>query len=456
MDSDSINLPDGYSVIDHKNVPAGYSLVQPPSMLESAGRGALNNFPLAKQAASALLPGGYSQNLADLSQKAGIAKAVNPISYGTGAIAGAVAPLAIPGVGEALEAAPMAGNALLGAANAVGDTDLSKNPLEALKQAGTGAVIGGTLGKILPSGEKAQEGLENFANKKLIQSMGAKPAELGVSGETIQNMGNMAHELGLGAGSAEEKFNAAKDITQQIGKQIENLGEGKILRNSQPFVQNLQGHIADSAQVLGEEGNPEIKMYQKAISNLNPGKTFDQLQTLKNNYANRSFDAAGNIKDPVAFNIYKEISDAMESLASDHPEYPELKQQYSQLMTLREGLERQLQNEQARGTQTHGIGMMGRMGGAITGGNVPATIGAAAALAPVHPIWAASLASTIVGNPSAMNTAARKAAQLAPTAAQGGKQALIDYLTSKYGSKEAVKHGVIEGAHHQIQKEFED
>lgn len=433
---DYSNAPEGYKPIDHSNAPAGYHPIQPPSMLESAGRGALNNFPLAKQAASAILPGDYSQNLADLSQKAGMAKLVNPVSYGVGATAGAVAPLAIPGVGEALEAAPMAGNAVLGAANAVGDTDLSKNPMDALKQAGMGAAIGGTLGKILPTGEKAQEGLEALANRKTIQSMGAKPAELGVSGDTIQNMGNMAHELGLDTGTSEEKFNTAKDITQQIGKQIEDLGQGKVLKNAQPFIQNLQSHIADSAQVLGEESNPEIKMYQKAISNLNTGKTFDQLQTLKNNYANRAFGSAGDIKDPVAFNIYKEISDAMESLASDHPEYPELKQQYSQLMTLREGLERQLQTEQARGTQTHGIGMMGRMGGAITGGNVPATIGAAAALAPVHPIWAASLASTITGNPGAMATAARTAAKMAPRAAQGGKQALIDYLTSKYGKSQ--------------------
>src|SRR5579864_7327444 len=142
MDSDSINLPEGYSVVDHSNVPQGYSLIQPPSMLESAGRGALNNFPMAKQAASALLPGNYSQNLADLSQKANIAKAVNPISYGAGATAGAIAPLAIPGVGETLESYPMAGNAALGALQGVSDTDLSKNPNEALKQAAIGAGIG--------------------------------------------------------------------------------------------------------------------------------------------------------------------------------------------------------------------------------------------------------------------------------------------------------------------------
>jgi hypothetical protein len=439
MDSSSINLPEGYSIVDHSTVPQGYSLVQPPSMLESAGRGALNNFPLAKQAASAILPGEYSQNLADLSQKAAISKAVNPVSYGVGATAGAIAPAFLPGVGTALKAAPIAGNTLLGGAQAISDTDLLKNPEQALKQGITGATIGSVLGKILPTGQKAEEGLESLANRKTIQAMGAKPGELGVPGEQIQNMGNLAHQLGLDTGSTEEKFNTARDITQQVGKQIENLGQGKVLTNPTQAIQNLQQHIQDSASVLGEESNPEIKMYTKAVTNLSPGKTFEQLQALKNNYANRAFDTVGNVKDPVAFNIYKEISDSMEGLASDHPEYPELKQAYSQLMTMREGLERQLQNEQARGAQTKGIGMMGRMGGAITGGNVPATLGAAAALAPAHPLWAASLASTIAGNPAAMSTAARKLAPIAGQAVQGGNQALIDYLTSKYGASNANK-----------------
>jgi hypothetical protein len=106
---------------------------------------------------------------------------------------------------------------------------------------------------------------------------------------------------------------------------------------------------------------------------------------------------------------------------------------------MQNGLERQLQNEQARGMQTHGVGMMGRMGGAITGGNVPATLGAAGMLAPAHPLWAASLASTIAGNPAAMQGAARTASRYAPQAAQGMKQGLIDYLTSKYGDQNAQR-----------------
>ena len=83
--------------------------------------------------------------------------------------------------------------------------------------------------------------------------------------------------------------------------------------------------------------------------------------------------------------------------------------------------------------------MMGRIGGAITGGNVPATVGAAAVLAPAHPLWAASLATTIASNPEAMQGAARAGARMAPGVAQGSKQALIDYLTSKYGGSNAER-----------------
>jgi hypothetical protein len=441
MAADPVNLPEGYNVVDHTNVPEGYTLIQPPGMVESAARGALNNFPMAKQAASAVLPGNYSKNLADLSQKASIAKVVNPISYGAGSVAGAVAPMAIPGVGEALEAAPVAGNAAYGALQGLSDTDLLKQPGEALKQAAVGAGIGGTVGKFLPQGKSAQEGLESFANKKGVQALGLQSGELGVSGKEIQNMGNLANETGLFEGSTEDRFNTAKDLVQQTGKQIEDLGEGKVLQNTQPYIQNLHNTLQESASVFGKGDNPESALYRQAMANLQRpgGVTFEQLQSFKNAAADRAFDKVGNIKNDAAFNVFKEYSDAMESLASDHPEYKDLKSAYGNLRSMQNGLERQLQTEQAKGAQAKGIGMMGRIGGAITGGNVPATLGAAAILGPAHPLWAASLATTIATNPEAMQGAARTAAQYAPGAVQGSKQALIDYLTSKYGGSNAQR-----------------
>lgn len=149
---DPIVAPPSTGSNDWQNDP----VVAAPSKLESFARGAGNNFPLAPQAIAggeALLGDkGYSENLADWNQKAADAKKANPVSYGAGAVTGAVAPLLIPGVGEALEAAPLAGNAVLGAANAISNKDLSKDPLGTVEEAGKGAAFGaGTaaaLGKV--------------------------------------------------------------------------------------------------------------------------------------------------------------------------------------------------------------------------------------------------------------------------------------------------------------------
>src|ERR1019366_733693 len=130
-----------------------------PSKLESFARGVENNFPLANQAiaagSAALGDKSYSQNLAQQNQDIASAKQANPISYGAGAVTGASAPMAIPVVGEAMEAAPITSGAALGAAQSVDNTDIAQHPEEALKQAGKGAAVGGVLGGILPNGQKA-------------------------------------------------------------------------------------------------------------------------------------------------------------------------------------------------------------------------------------------------------------------------------------------------------------
>lgn len=141
--------------------------------LGALARGAANNVPLLPQAIAGVkgefnaaskntlpqnlkalvsghMPGAgeeYSKSLEDWNEKAGAAKSESPVSYGAGAVAGALAPLAVPGVGEALEASPVLGNAALGAAGAISNTDLRKNPGEAGKEALIGAGTGAGLGK---------------------------------------------------------------------------------------------------------------------------------------------------------------------------------------------------------------------------------------------------------------------------------------------------------------------
>ena len=440
MDSDSVNLPEGYSVVDHSNVPQGYSLVQPPSMLESAGRGALNNFPMAKQAASALLPGNYSNNLADLSQKAELAKAANPYSYKTGAVAGAVAPAFIPGVGEALEASPIAGNAALGALQGVSDTDLLKNPQQALKQGLAGSVMGGALGKILPSGQAAEADLKSLANRKLVENMNFPTELLDKPKPEIEAFGQTLHDLGLDKGTIDNKVDLAAQHLQDVGQQIGTKGlNAAPLEDVTPYVKRLDDLMKESSSIYEPGQNAEMGAYRQAIANLQDpaGMTFDKLQNLKSSVGSRAFDATHGIKNDALANVYGVYKDAMGSIVDNSGEYKDLMKRYSDLLDINSALGKMRGRLNAGGIPAKGYGMFGKLGSLVTGGNVPATIGLGAALAPTHPFGAVGVLSGLATNPGAVSTAARKLAPVAGKAVQGGNQALIDYLTSKYGANNA-------------------
>lgn len=405
-----------------------------PSKLESFGRGAANNVPLAPQAISALSDGDYSKNLADWNDKAAGAKAANPVSYGAGAVTGAMAPLAIPGVGEAMEAAPIASGAALGAANAVSNTDLVNKPDEAIKQGLEGAATGGVLGGILPNGQKAAEGLENFANRKAVQGLGLKPGMLGIPTDELEDLGKFASDARLTQGPLEQRVGQAKDLLQQVGAQIGDIGAGsRPLADPSSFVDKLHSHLQESASIFGPEANAEAPIYRQAIANISkPGITFDELQQLKSAYGQRAFDSMGNVKNDAAANVYGQIKEAMKSIVSDSPaEYQDAMDTYGKLNDIHSGLNNQWQQEQAKGAQMKGIGMIGRMGGAIAGGNVPATA-TAAGLATItgHPLWGLGLGATLAQNPQAMEAAARGASEMAPGVANAIKLGTTDSVTS--------------------------
>jgi len=447
MDSDSVNLPEGYSVVDHSNVPEGYNLVQPPSMLESAGRGALNNFPMAKQAAAAIAPinplsnkANYSDELADLTQSAAISKAVNPYSYKTGSVVGAVAPAFIPGIGQALKAAPVLGNAALGAANAVSDTDLLQNPQQALKQGLAGSVMGGALGKILPTGQAAEEGLKSLSNRKLVESMGFPTELLDKPKSEIEAFGQTLHDLGLDKGSIDDKVNLATQHLQAVGQQIGTKGlNAAPLEDVTPYVKRLDDLMKESSSIYEPGQNAEMGAYRQAIANLQDpaGMTFDKLQNLKSSVGSRAFDATHGVKNDALANVYGVYKDAMGSIVDNSGEYKDLMRRYSDLLDINNALSKMRGRINAGGVPAKGYGMFGKLGSLVTGGNVPATVGLGAALAPTHPFGAIGVLSGLATNPGAVSTGARAIAPLAGKAVQGGNQALIDYLTSKYGANNA-------------------
>ena len=157
--------------------------------LMAAGRGALRNFPLAQQAVAAVEPGAYSHNIQDFTQKAEAAKAAHPAAYGTGAVLGTAAPMAIPGIGEALGAGEVLAPALevAGGAGALGgglnataqslsDADLTKMKGSDYLNAGLSGAIGAGLGKFFaPAAKAAPEAAEAAAPK--VAEEAAEPIE---------------------------------------------------------------------------------------------------------------------------------------------------------------------------------------------------------------------------------------------------------------------------------------
>jgi hypothetical protein len=134
------------------------------SWLESAARGALRNVPLAQQAAAAIAPVNpfsdkwtYSEELAHLTDAAEQGKAQNPKSYYSGAAAGTLAPLLIPGAGEvamAARGAGAAGGALNAAAQSLSDVNLTKPTGRDVANTAMSAALGGVLGEMF-GGSKA-------------------------------------------------------------------------------------------------------------------------------------------------------------------------------------------------------------------------------------------------------------------------------------------------------------
>lgn len=152
--------------------------------LMAAGRGALRNVPFAQQAVAGLENGPYEENLSDLTSKAEAAKSTHPYAYGAGAVGGAMGPMLIPGVGEAMAAGyvpAMAGGAAIGAAQSLSDTPLTKDPGHIAKTAAEGGGWG-ALGGL------AGQWIGNLFPTVSESEVGATAQKLGVPGRRLANL----------------------------------------------------------------------------------------------------------------------------------------------------------------------------------------------------------------------------------------------------------------------------
>ncbi len=167
----------------------------------------MRNIPFAQQAAAAIAPinplsekSDYSGELQHLTNAAESGKAQNPVSYGAGAVAGTLAPLAIPGAGEAMAAtypAAIASNAGLSAAQSLSDTNLTNPSGDALKQALIAAGIGGTIGAagkyLTPAKALAPEAAAPEASAPIAKGVSVEaPPEIAAPNGNVTEVGGRA------------------------------------------------------------------------------------------------------------------------------------------------------------------------------------------------------------------------------------------------------------------------
>lgn len=400
-----------------------------PSKLESFGRGALNNFPLAKQMVaggeSALEGSDYSKNLEDLTAKAATAKSANPKTYGAGAATGAIAPVFIPGVGEAMEAAPIASNAALGAADAVGDTDLTQNPGEIAKQAGKGALIGGVSSALLGKVGNAIKGpLNDLGDTQAVKTLGMKG--LGkYSPEEVQELGAFAREHDVVKGPLTDRLAQGRGINSAYGQMIGDMGTG--VKNPPIDIKPLEDAAAEWEGMAGTEANAQFKAYQDGAQNikaLGSNPTFEDVGNLKSRYGRLAFDDQHAVKNQAAADVYHLLADHQKEVIKGAPgEYQNALYGYAKSKEIVDHLEDKLGLERNGGTGGSG-GMIGSQIKKLPGA-VRAPL-AAGMFASGHPIYGVMAGLPEVTDPAKHVAAIDAVTKNIPTVTGG-----ISYVTTK-------------------------
>lgn len=350
MAGSAITPPAGYQLEDSSSgvtPPPGYVMEQPMGGLESFGRGVANNIPLVPQAIAGLSPD-YSKGLKEWNANAAAAKAQNPVSYGAGAVAGAAAPLAIPGVGEALEASPVLTNAALGAANAISNTDLKEQPKEALKEGLEGAGIGaglGSVGKALaPAGKALEEGAAGLEGK----AMNLRPGRLGrMSSEDLADVGHFARQIGATDTDTERAITNAHMAQKAVGDEIKRIGAGATpVGDISEFTAPLTEKAEQVAKMSAPEAKMELNTYRAGNTDLAQAKTWDDLALLKQKYGSWAFSPDHTVKNAAAADVYSQISDAMKKAVSNAPEkYQSALKRYTMTHDIIDGLTKKLGSE---------------------------------------------------------------------------------------------------------------
>lgn len=453
--------------------PTEEELKPPPSRIESAIHGFVNNVWMGPQAAAGIdallgkagfqVPGlkenkpTYSENLEDYNQKFGEAKTAHPISYGAGAVTGALAPMAVPGVGAAMEAAPITSGAAIGAANAISNKDLTKDPLGTMKEAGEGAALGaGTswgLGKILPKAST----LESAAETKGLQSTGIGSKVLSeMTPEEFNASKKFVMENNLIDSNKEEVFQRAIQKQKELGETIKNVGkateEAGIKANYDDFekaVTKLDSEMKGVNDLEYKNIKDMLPRYQEALDDvtntLSKDPTWNGIQQLKQKYGKVAFDqVTGVIKEQPAADTYFVLRDMLTDMTKRAQDLPSLPMEYKKALAgyhtidpVIEGIQKAVGAERA-GTGGHAVGhgpFMKFLRSIPGQSNPKVNLATATALFPFHPALSLMAAMPTVMNPAIQSKGFSTIAKSLPNIKQGLTQEMIDFINSQVRKK---------------------
>ncbi len=317
------------------------------SALGAAGRGALDALPFGAKAAAGVesaLDSAHSKTykdyLAELDTLTGADKEQHPIAHYAGEAAGTVAPLAIPGVGEALTADSLAARAGTGAAiGALQGASNNRNPESLLgdvaKGAGVGAVaqpLVGALGDVVSGagdaiansklGSRASStlfaqtnGLNPMALRKLA-AIGHEDPEAAVNAVAEKLRQIVPPEYYSPTSSINQKYSILHDIQQKAGQVI---GSARDVASTQDFPEGAEAikELMDKAENWQDIANPEgADNLKNAAAMLQAAQNkgalnFDNMQAIKSKVG-EGFSNPNNIK-PGTAEIYGTLNDKLDS-----------------------------------------------------------------------------------------------------------------------------------------------
>jgi hypothetical protein len=383
--------------------------------------------------------------MAQWNQKAEEAKAANPGSYGVGAVGGTVAPALIPGVGQL----GIAGNAALGSAYALGNTDLTQNPSETVKTGLLGAGMGAAGGALAQKLTPEVKTLAKYAEQQNVANAGISKNVLKGTDEEFQSLGKFIGDKGLVGTDKPELLNKARLVQEDIGSKIGEIGTqakdlGIVVKPEvkQNAVNDLLTKSGEYANLTNVEAKKLARTYKGAAVDLQTVQgDWGSIEKLKRQYGRLAFNDAHEVKPgaEAAKDTYFHLKDMLKNISQDaqlnpnvSAEYKQALQQYHQIGDVVDGLEGMAAQERAGG-QPHGGGAHGfaRIIKSLPGqGNPAINLPTAAAVSTfLHPAAGMAVALPTLTNPAVRSMAATGIAKALPAVQGTAKLGSINIMS---------------------------